>query len=107
MDNSTDFLCVFVSFSVWLVCHVTCFLVLEFTCLLNSLFFLPIQGVGGLVVNSQNQLLAIQERHGGGFRRHWKLPGGLADAGEAVKFAENVVLQLADPDNGQWLWLLA
>ncbi|XP_048257212.1 nudix hydrolase 8-like [Haliotis rufescens] len=39
-------------------------------------------GVGGFVVNSKHQVLAIQERFQS--RPHWKLPGGHADKGEDI-----------------------
>ena len=42
-------------------------------------------GVAGLVVNGKDQVLVVQERHRGGFRPHWKLPGGLADPGECCQ----------------------
>ncbi|GFO15071.1 nudix hydrolase 8-like [Plakobranchus ocellatus] len=42
-------------------------------------------GVAGFVVNSSNQILAIRERyHVGNNKSLWKLPGGLADAGEEL-----------------------
>ena len=41
-------------------------------------------GVAGFVVNSNNQVLAIQERyHVAHNLKIWKLPGGLADAGNS------------------------
>lgn len=41
-------------------------------------------GVGGMVLDNQGRVLAIQERAGmtAGMRDFWKLPGGLVDAGE-------------------------
>ncbi|BFZ18544.1 hypothetical protein BsWGS_21583 [Bradybaena similaris] len=42
-------------------------------------------GVGGFVVNDQNQLLVIRERYHAKINiTAWKLPGGLADAGEDI-----------------------
>lgn len=38
-------------------------------------------GVAGFVVNDKNQLLVIQEKFNQ-IKKHWKLPGGLADKGE-------------------------
>lgn len=37
-------------------------------------------GVGGLVFNSKDEILAVKDRHG--LVATWKLPGGLADVGE-------------------------
>ena len=39
-----------------------------------------ITGVAGFVVNDKNQLLVIQEKFNIS-KKHWKLPGGLADKG--------------------------
>lgn len=41
-------------------------------------------GVGGFVLNKQNQILVIQEKNGvtAGMKDFWKLPGGLVDPGE-------------------------
>uniref|UniRef100_A0A7S4UUL9 Nudix hydrolase domain-containing protein n=1 Tax=Alexandrium monilatum TaxID=311494 RepID=A0A7S4UUL9_9DINO len=41
-------------------------------------------GVGGMVLNSQGQVLCVQERSGmtAGMKDFWKLPGGLVDARE-------------------------
>lgn len=46
----------------------------------NFIFSLP-TGVGGLVINSKNQILVIQELYSTSPRR-WKLPGGAVDKGE-------------------------
>ena len=43
--------------------------------------FLSCSGVGGLVVNEKEQVLAVQERFTTGGKRHWKLPGGHVDMG--------------------------
>jgi len=44
-------------------------------------------GVGGIMVNDQNQVLMIQERRsiGQGASKPWKFPGGYVDRGETVK----------------------
>jgi len=39
-------------------------------------------GVGGLVVNENEEILVVQERYIG--RPHWKLPGGLSEQGEDI-----------------------
>ncbi|XP_076108524.1 nucleoside diphosphate-linked moiety X motif 6-like [Mytilus galloprovincialis] len=41
-------------------------------------------GVAGFVVNDKGQLLVIQEKYNL-IKKHWKLPGGLADLGESVE----------------------
>ncbi len=42
-------------------------------------------GVGGVLIDSQNQILVIQERHH--TRKHFKLPGGALDPGEHISDA--------------------
>lgn len=46
-------------------------------------------GVGGFVLNKQNQILVIQEKAGitAGMKDFWKLPGGLVDPGEDLMTA--------------------
>lgn len=49
---------------------------------LSVVFLFPsCSGVGGLVVNDKEQVLAVQERFTTGVKRHWKLPGGHVDMG--------------------------
>ena len=42
-------------------------------------------GVGGVLIDSQNRILVIQERHH--TRKHFKLPGGALDPGEHISDA--------------------
>jgi 8-oxo-dGTP pyrophosphatase MutT (NUDIX family) len=53
-------------------------------------------GVGGVVVNSKNEVLMVQERVApmAMFQNSWKLPGGLADPGE--DFAETVAREVVE-----------
>lgn len=53
-------------------------------------------GVGGVVVNSKDEVLMVQERVSPlpMFQGSWKLPGGLADAGE--DFADTVMREVRE-----------
>ena len=42
-------------------------------------------GVGGMVVDEDNNVLVVQERFR--FSNHWKLPGGYVDPGEDIHTA--------------------
>lgn len=44
-------------------------------------------GVGGLVVDTQGQVLVVQEKYAFSRRYTWKLPGGLAEPGEDISAA--------------------
>ena len=41
-------------------------------------------GVGGLVIDSCNRVLVIQEKYSVGGKKQWKLPGGVSHQGEAI-----------------------
>ncbi len=56
-------------------------------------------GVGGFVLNKNNEVLCVQERTGptSSFSDFWKLPGGLVDANEDV--ADAVVREVLEETN--------
>ena len=49
-------------------------------------------GVGGFVLNSDNQLLVVQERFS--CSPHWKLPGGHADLGSSLYHKHIMIIAL-------------
>ena len=65
----------------------------ENSCFVDE-YVLLIAGVAGFVVNDKNQLLVIQEKFNIS-KKHWKLPGGLADKGMGNSKSRNT-LSLAE-----------